>query len=73
MTGCQPISGALTMMVPFAAAGTCKIHVVLKDGEVFDDTVVVKDGGTGCCGSLFADHFVLFTAHPTSRDAGTHD
>jgi hypothetical protein len=38
-----------TIDIPAKAEGSCKVHVVLKDGEVFDDTVQVTQSTDGCC------------------------
>jgi hypothetical protein len=60
------------VLLDSSTAGTCQIHVVLKDGQVFDDTVAITQG-TGCCQGFFADHEVVFTAGSTLGDAGAHD
>jgi hypothetical protein len=59
------------LYVPSDTSGACAVHVVLKDGEVFDDSVTVSHS-TGCgVDGYYGDHVVLIRSK--SADAGSID
>jgi hypothetical protein len=57
-------------VVPAVAAGACAIHVQLKHGEVFDDSVTVKYS-SDCGGGYFVDYGVIVRF--ASFDGGATD
>jgi hypothetical protein len=61
--------GVWGVSVPTVSAGTCQIHVSLADGEVFDGTVMVKNGS---CGGYFPVD-VVSVPFGAGNDAGAGD
>jgi hypothetical protein len=54
--------------------GTCSVHIVLTDGETFDDTVnVLVPSSGGCCDGPYGDHVIEVTPHHSFLDGGLGD
>lgn len=65
---CAPVDG-WDVYIPSGMAGICAVHVALKDGEVFDDTVSVSHATVCGVDGYYGDHVVPIRS--TMGDAGS--
>jgi hypothetical protein len=61
------LAGPWAVQVPLVGSGACVLHVVLDDGRIYDDSVMVKYA-SDCGGGYFVDSDAVFVF--TSGDAG---